>query len=260
MEMILDVQGFQHPINEFVLKELAAITIQAYETGEQGLTRILFKPPCAWKILSAKCRAVNSWLMRNHHGIPWNAGIMSYDKVQEVVRRIVENASYIYVKGKEKKEWIKKIINDESKPVIDLEELNCPSFRRMRDYEVLHWHEDNHGNLPRYHCAFENVQRLKTWYLKECKPCLYKSLIMSIEVGGLKRMKAEDIAYLTKDFILIYGSSIIDEVWDKLSEAMKKDADIANCRRCKIHYGSQSGEFNESTPMIGDCSQCQMIQ
>jgi hypothetical protein len=261
MDLILDIQGFGRFSDKFILKELAAISIQVPDENVLSITRLLFKPPCSWVTLPRECKNLNTWLTRNYHGIPWNVGEIPHKDVDKVVKKVADDARYICVKGLEKKRWVEKILNDESKFVIDLEELGCPSFRVLQyESRVIHWHGDDHGNLARYRCAFENVQRMKSWYMKDCTASLHKSLNMYIQVGGLKQMKAEDIAFLTKDFILIYGSSIIDEVWDKLSEAMKKDEDIAACRRCRLHYNSAEINADDPIPMIRDCSQCKLSQ
>ena len=59
------------PINEFVLKELAALELN--NKNDAPLT-ILFEPPFDWNILSAEYKVTNSRLQRNYHGIPWNSG------------------------------------------------------------------------------------------------------------------------------------------------------------------------------------------
>ena len=183
---------------------------------------------------------------------------MAYTDVQKVLKKIVQDASYLYVKGLEKKEWVERIINY-SKPVIDLAELGCPAFRQLQHIGIYHcMYHEHHEPLPRYHCAFENVQLLKKWYVTECSSSLSKSLHLYLQLGSLKQMKAEDIAFLTKDFILIYGSNIIDEVWEKLSENMKADQDIADCRRCQEHYKSCGDEFDGPIPMIKNCPQCKL--
>lgn len=260
MELILDIQGFGRFSDKFMLKELAAISIHTSAESMLSLTRILFKSPCSWVTLSSESKNLNTWLTQNYHGIPWSAGETSYKDMEKTVKKVVKDACYVYVKGLEKKQWLEKIINDDSTPVIDLEELGCPNHRILRyESKVVHWHGDCHGDVAGYRCAFENVQRLKSWYLKECTVSLQKSLCIYIQVGSLRRMRAEDIASLTKDFILIYGSQIIDEVWDKLSETMKKDQDIANCRRCLKHCSSFDIDGGDSyIPMIKHCQQCKL--
>ena len=67
MKYIIDVQGFQ--INgQFIAKELSVISMN----GE--IKSLIIRPPIPWDSLSPKSKAVNSWVQRNHHGIPWDAG------------------------------------------------------------------------------------------------------------------------------------------------------------------------------------------
>lgn len=257
MKLFLDIQGFGRFSDKFIVKELGVMYFQTNDGSNISMTRILFEPPCSWITLSKEHKNLNTYLSRYYHGIPWNTGETSYKDVEKIVKEVTRDTFYIYVKGLEKKLWIEKILNDNTKPVIDLEELGCPSLRILQhESEVVHWHGDIHGDVPGYRCAFENVQRLRSWYLKECTASCGKSFRIYTQVGCLKRMTKEDIAFLTKDFILTHASRTIDEVWEKLSEAMRKDEDIAGYRRCRRH----SSDDDQIIPMIKDCRQCNLSQ
>ena len=66
MELVVDLQAFTKPINEFVLKELAALEVN---NSNNAPVIILFEPPCDWNILPAEYKVTNSWLQRSYHGI-----------------------------------------------------------------------------------------------------------------------------------------------------------------------------------------------
>lgn len=252
----MDIQGFGRFADKFVVKELAAMSIKTPMECESSLTRVLFKSPCSWVTLSREYRNLNTWLTQNYHGIPWTAGDTPYKDVGKVLKEIVEDASYILVKGKDKQQWVEKIIDDESKAVIDLDALDCPSLRILRrNSSAIRWHGDCHGSVIGYKCAFENVQRLNGWYSKECIGSMGKALRIYAQVGGLKRMRAEDISYLDSQFILFHESHSIDEVWDKLSPSMKNDEKIANCRRCRLHHDEDNdlpGHMIKQCPYIAN--------
>ena len=66
MDLVVDLQGFTKPINEFVLKELAALEVN---NSNNTPVIILFEPPCDWNILPAEYKVTNSWLQRNYLGV-----------------------------------------------------------------------------------------------------------------------------------------------------------------------------------------------
>ena len=124
MEVVVDLQGFTKPINEFVLKELAALEVN---NSNNTPVIILFEPPCEWDILPAEYRVENSWLRRNYHGIPWSSGNSPYEAAGPIIRGILQRARTIYVKGLEKKIWLSNLIGG-TKEIIDLDSLGCPSL------------------------------------------------------------------------------------------------------------------------------------
>ena len=78
MELVVDLHGFTKPINEFVLKELAALEVN---NSNNTPVIILFEPPCDWNIIPTEYKVTNSWLQRNYHGIPWSSGNSPYEAV-----------------------------------------------------------------------------------------------------------------------------------------------------------------------------------
>ena len=92
MEYVVDLQGFQRPINEFVVKELAIISLN----DDVPPIVFLFGPPIPWSDLPAKYNSVNLWLERNYHHLPWSAGELSYNDVGNVLRSALHDASTVY--------------------------------------------------------------------------------------------------------------------------------------------------------------------
>lgn len=257
MEIILDMQGFKKPINEFIVKEVAAIKIQRYEGGYEVVGCVLFKPPCEWDILPAKYKSQNLWCERNYHGIPWHIGDVPYDDLKQMFNIILENVTCIYVKGLEKKKWIANII-DNSKPIINMEDLGCPALGQLNVKAC--WHHNYHDKVLNYNCAFENVQRLKKWFLENLfdTPSLAKSLQIFYELKSLKYMRPEDIACLSKDFILLFAWQDIDDVWDKLPVEMQRDTYIMNYQRCRKHCLTLNAQdvFDGPIPLKKNCPEC----
>ena len=97
MEYIVDLQGFQQPINEFVVKEIAIM-----DTKSDYHVTHLFEPPCTWQSLPPKYKCTNNWLTRNLHNLNWNDGYFPYDSLKVALKSMLRHASCVYVKGKEK--------------------------------------------------------------------------------------------------------------------------------------------------------------
>uniref|UniRef100_A0A6V7L4L5 Uncharacterized protein n=1 Tax=Bracon brevicornis TaxID=1563983 RepID=A0A6V7L4L5_9HYME len=108
---------------------------------------------------------MNSWCIRQYHGIRWEDESIPYTQLKTKFAEIVRNTQKVYVKGYEKRIWVAEFIEI---PVIDLEELECPSVVKLR--RLPHkLHREHHGlHLKYYNCAFENVQRMRSWFIETC--------------------------------------------------------------------------------------------
>ena len=155
MEFIVDLQGFKRPENNFILKELAIISVN--DSSEQPTT-FLFQPPCPWSDLPIRYMCMNAWLQRNCHGIPWNSGDVPYEKVGEILRNNLQHADIIYVKGLEKIKWLKNFIG-ESYNIVNLDDFDYPPLRKYRTKSSC----PHHRSVSEFNCAMENVKLLKSW-------------------------------------------------------------------------------------------------
>lgn len=96
MELIVDLQGYKKG-NNFVLKELAVCSLD-----NQLLQSYMFETPVYYREYSYS----NFWLQKHHHSIPYRAGEISYDKIEEILQSLVLKAKVIYLKGIEKRDWL----------------------------------------------------------------------------------------------------------------------------------------------------------
>lgn len=155
MQFVCDLQGFKVGKNKFIAKEVSSICLQDGHIVSQ-----LFKQPFEWHELSAEDRAINKWVTKHFHNIPWNFGLIPYDILEDVVSSMLSEATLIYVKGCEKKQWLRDIIGHGT-VIIDLGELGCPSLsslqkEQQRDSCMFHV-------KGKYNCARRNVQMLADW-------------------------------------------------------------------------------------------------
>lgn len=250
MELVVDVQGFKQPNNNFVVKELALAPLNT----DEGPTSYLFKPPFDWTQLPAKYKSENLWVERNYHGLSWNSGDVPYEKLEEIFLSLT--TSGVYVKGLEKTKWVTEILEQSKNPttrVINMEDLGCPSLKSLQ-MNCCH-----HQSRKVLSCAIENVKLLKNWLLEYFanNPTRERSLELFFALGeDLTKMREEDIALLSKEFLTIFASRSIEHAWDKLPIQYKNDKDIAECRQCLKHR--DKNEVNNPAPMIKYCEKCQM--
>lgn len=162
MDFIVDFQGFKKSSDEFVIKELAILSIN--DSTEHPVT-FLFEPPCAWTDLSVKYKRMNLWLERNYHGISWNSGRTPYRRASEILRTILQHARIICVKGLERSKWLESIIGKSSN-IVNLDDIGCPSLHKLRKKSSVAAKCSHHSNVLNYSCSTENVQLLKKQLLE----------------------------------------------------------------------------------------------
>ena len=137
-KIIIDVQGFKIENNKFIPKELASYN------GFQ-LSHHIFKAPFKMDLLSPECQKTVLWLMNNHHSISWKNGHTPLHKFTDIIADITKHAETVYVKGKEKADYIRKYC---CKPVIEIEEQPALIPSEVRCFNHL-----NNQSM----CALSNV-------------------------------------------------------------------------------------------------------
>lgn len=141
IQLVLDVQGFKVENNKFIPKELAAF-------DGNRVCHYIFKPPFDMKHLSPDlCKQAN-WLMQNHSCINWNEGYTPLHKFADIIKNLTGKADNVYVKGREKSDYIRKYC---LKPVIELE--NNPTLQKGEP--KCFYHSTSHCM-----CALANVYYL----------------------------------------------------------------------------------------------------
>ena len=158
MEFIVDIQGFKNSSNEFIVKELAIIAL-----GFDSIPSVyLFKPPFEWSYLSSERKSENFWLVRNYHGMSWDIGEVPYYDLSETLRRNLEKATKVHVKGLQKKRFLERYIPN----IYNTEDLGCPSLQKIVHHSIIC---DNHKDwkscfIP--NCAIRNVMALNNWIVE----------------------------------------------------------------------------------------------
>uniref|UniRef100_A0ABD2X5W7 Uncharacterized protein n=1 Tax=Trichogramma kaykai TaxID=54128 RepID=A0ABD2X5W7_9HYME len=149
---LLDMQGFRAE-SKFIIKELAIIPL--YNGNIPKL--YLLKAPHGFEKYSPKNNERNRWLERHYHRLKWNHGVVSYDKLGDILKKVLRNAYSVYVKGIEKISWLRAY--DITHKIIDLESLGCPALKTLNRLPAC----AHHSFVIDAECAMSNVLSLREW-------------------------------------------------------------------------------------------------
>lgn len=155
MTVIIDIQGFRGVENEFIFKEIAALTVDC-----ETFYTFLLSPPTEINKLPEAIKDQNSWLTNNHHGLEYNKGFTSYEELCNILRNLLDGFKTVYVKGKEKRSEILRIFDHEN--IINIEDLGCPSLNHLNESycsTACLWHKNK-----KFMCATLNVKNILCWY------------------------------------------------------------------------------------------------
>lgn len=152
---VIDVQGFQLD-NRFVPKEIAltndGINIQHFN----------FESFMPYATLSNDEKNQVRYLQYNYHGINYSAPGLPPSEIGSILNNFIINneVSGIYVKGHQKKIFLKKIISA-TIPIINVEyEFECPKFSKC---EPPLCDSQCHSMTSNVFCATKNCTDLYNW-------------------------------------------------------------------------------------------------
>ena len=104
--IFVDLQGFIFH-NNFTVKEAAV-----FRDGTT-LSHYVFREPEPWSLLSKSEKSLVNWLRVHHHGFQWDDGHVPYSQARNLIRKAIGMEPHlIYVKGLEKKKWLREILED----------------------------------------------------------------------------------------------------------------------------------------------------
>lgn len=151
MYFIVDVQGFKGHNNKFIAKEIAVLHNDHHH-------HFIIKPPFNSNQLSPSLRREAQWLFQNHHGLKWDGGFTEFGEVRKYLRENIQN-TVVYVKGIEKTQWLKELLQDENVEVTNIEEAACPSLKELKRVYPNEIKCSYHNKC----CALQNVYLLSSF-------------------------------------------------------------------------------------------------
>ena len=156
--VVLDVEGFRHRKEKFIVKELGACT-------EDYLDCVSFLPPTSYSELTTQQKQSFSWLTRNLHGIEWETGNYPYIYLTQIIQsvRLRNPGSIFYAKGEEKVKFLSDLLDCS---IIDLNSLACPSI--SVNYFTQNCQNHSKGkNIFNNYCAKEKAIFYFNWLTNE---------------------------------------------------------------------------------------------
>lgn len=159
MATFIDLQFIQTE-SGYILKELAIID------KEMRLSHYIIKPPFKYSRLTDWERKQLRWLQQNYSSLNWDSGNFAYNSIGKILARELRYSTEIYVKGYEKKIWLKKY----GISAVNIEDLGYKFQLRKLEGDILcRCHTDV--------CAMRNVFHIIKWFkLNKCND-FYKGKI-----------------------------------------------------------------------------------
>ncbi|XP_036143157.1 uncharacterized protein LOC118645667 [Monomorium pharaonis] len=155
----VDLQGFIVG-RKFIVKEFTA-----FRDGFI-LSHYIFRNPVPWHRLNNADKRQASWLLTHHHGLRWNSGTIPYSRAKKLITTTLtrnETPPVIYVKGHEKREWLRNLLLDDTKEDIYVEniEAHYDDIRSLNEMDVTHTLRCAHHST---NCALQNVFKIFNWW------------------------------------------------------------------------------------------------
>jgi len=195
MSAIVDPQGFSGPKGQFVLKEVAILA-----NGMTPPVVYQFAPPYPWNDLPQECQRRNAWLERNYLELKWNSGTTPYDHIEDILHSHLGLIEKIYVKGREKVEWLRTLLLSSHHMIENLEydyDDVIPSLHKLTSTCPHH--------KKQYMCAADVMALSQHIILKPAvEPSADRSIRRFYETGSLHALSTADLACLPKSFLLCY--------------------------------------------------------
>ncbi|KAK7576775.1 hypothetical protein V9T40_013061 [Parthenolecanium corni] len=160
--IVIAYQGFLMPDNETIMKEVAIVDVTSNMEKQ-----MISKPPCCIKVFSARFQAHLRYVADKIHGIPWCHGYMDIEDVEEQVKKAVDEADIVYVKGLVRVNYLLNLTKAPIHKIVNLDEF--PNISKTVDRNHMfrcQFKGLRHSNLR---CALEQAIRYRDYLRIEFK-------------------------------------------------------------------------------------------
>ena len=137
----------------------------------------IVSPPYDFYTLTKEKRKEASWLKINHHGLKWDDGVIAYDAFLKELKFVCSKAGIVYMKGREKCEFIRTLLNVH---VVDLFDFGTPNLKNL-----LLDDDSTSCYRHRYHhvCSMRIVNCLRDWIFSNDILCRVDPRGMTIRIA-----------------------------------------------------------------------------
>lgn len=154
--LVIDFQGFPMPDKTFAIKELAIVDVAS--THE---SYYVAQPPCHIGFFSARHQRTIQYVTDRVHGIPWDAGYVPLDVVEKALKKAVDNADLVYIKGSDRLSFVMLLTGCPARKIVDLDTFQGIPRTVDRNFGVsCICKAPNHDNLR---CAMEQSARYRDY-------------------------------------------------------------------------------------------------
>ena len=159
--IILDFQCFKDNNNEYILKEVCVLEV---DSGTLLMHHIA-KSPFKRDFLTQEKLRESYWLTKHCHGLEWDQGDIWYHALEEKLRSCIAKRPVIYVKGAEKKEFLRcNFITDHcTTNVIDINDIGCGSLSSINNLLSTNAVRCRHHKTAHTRCALTNCITIRSW-------------------------------------------------------------------------------------------------
>ncbi|KYN14453.1 hypothetical protein ALC57_13340, partial [Trachymyrmex cornetzi] len=160
--MFVDLQRFIVWKEIYNVKEVAMLRKGAI----LSLSHYIFTCPMSWSFLTKSEKYCASWLSAYYHGLQWEHGTIPYSMVKRLITMAVigaeecdDNKALVYVKGREKREWLADIF-DSDNLIIETLDADYKDIDSLHNLDVI-----NTMRCGKHikNCALQNVFKIHNW-------------------------------------------------------------------------------------------------
>lgn len=139
-----------------ILKEVAIVDITS--NMEQYY---IAEPHVELHTYSSSFQRTADYAFKHIHGIPWSAGNIPLADVEFALRRAIDNAKLVYIKGFDRVKFLLGLTGCPTEKIIDLDEFpDITKTTQRRKFYRCYYDHPRHNNLR---CALEQATRYRDY-------------------------------------------------------------------------------------------------
>ena len=102
---VVDIQGFHAP--DFIPKEICIVSVETSFVRHR-----MIAPPTCYYRLSPRLKKQVDFVTKHIHGLHWDLGYTLETDALDLLRRTLKDADCVYIKGSERVNYLKKLLNN----------------------------------------------------------------------------------------------------------------------------------------------------